>query len=60
MAVSALATDLESDLLARIEELEERLDRERARNAGLEQGIDALTRRVDELRRENERLRTDR
>jgi len=53
-------TDLLSDepvLAARVRELEERLERERARNAGLERGVDALSARVSELREENARLR---
>jgi regulator of replication initiation timing len=40
-----------------LRELSEQLDRERARNAGLEQGITALTERVDALRLENLELR---
>jgi hypothetical protein len=37
--------------------LRKQLERERARSAGLERGIVALTRRVDELREENAVLR---
>lgn len=37
--------------------LTEQLERERARNAGLERGLTALSERVDELRRENVELR---
>jgi cell division protein FtsB len=44
-------------LAARVRELEERLERERARNAGLERGLDALSARVSALRAENARLR---
>jgi chromosome segregation ATPase len=47
-------------LAARVRELEERLERERARNAGLERGLDALSVRVTELREENARLRETR
>ena len=58
------AIDLLSDeqllLAARVRELEERLERERARNAGLERGLDALSARVTELREENARLRETR
>jgi regulator of replication initiation timing len=45
------------DLALRVRELSERLERERARNAGLEQGIGALTERVEALRLENLELR---
>jgi regulator of replication initiation timing len=41
----------------RLRELTERLERERARNAGLEQGISALSERVEALRLENLELR---
>jgi predicted nuclease with TOPRIM domain len=45
------------DLTLHVRELTEKLERERARNAGLEQGISALTERVDALRDENLELR---
>ena len=45
------------DLALRVRELSEQLDRERARNAGLEQGIAALTERIEALRLENLRLK---
>ena len=45
------------DLAARVRELELRLDRERARNAGLEHGIGALSMRVEALGLENLELR---
>ena len=45
------------DLALRVRELSEKLERERARNHGLEQGISALTERVEALRRENLELR---
>ena len=45
------------DLELRVRELTEQLERERARNAGLEQGISALTERVEALRVENLELR---
>ena len=45
------------DLAFRVRELTERLERERARNAGLEQGIAALTERIEALREENRVLR---
>ena len=57
--LSALVDSVDADLTARIEELEERLERERARSAGLERGIDALSARVEELRLENALLRGD-
>ena len=44
------------DLALRVRELTEQLERERARNHGLEQGISALSERVEALRLENERL----
>jgi regulator of replication initiation timing len=48
----------DSDALElRVRELSERLDRERARNAGLERGVSALSERVDQLRLENLELR---
>ena len=46
------------DLALRIRELNEQLGRERARNAGLEQGIAALTERIEALREENRALRS--
>jgi predicted RNase H-like nuclease (RuvC/YqgF family) len=57
--MSATVPTDEAPLMARIRELEERLDRERARNAGLERGLSALSRTVAELREENARLRRD-
>ena len=45
------------DLALRVRELTGQLERERARNAGLEQGISALTERVEALRDENLELR---
>jgi regulator of replication initiation timing len=49
-----LVSDLDAAALAQeVRELAERLDRERARNAGLERGISALSERVDALRLEN-------
>ena len=48
-----------SELVARLLDLEMQLDRERARNAGLERGIEALTAVVEDLRAENARLRGD-
>jgi hypothetical protein len=50
------STDV-SELVGRLLDLEEQLDRERARNHGLEQGIEALTAVVEDLRAENARLR---
>ena len=55
-----LLSDEQLLLAARVRELEERLERERARNAGLERGLDALSARVTELREENARLRETR
>ena len=55
--MTTLAAPPASDLEARVLELEDRLERERARNAGLERGIEALSARVAELQRENARLR---
>ena len=49
--------DLVPESEQRVRELEEKLLRERARNAGLEQGIGALTERVEALRLENLELR---
>lgn len=40
-----------------VHQLREQLERERARNAGLEQGLAALSERVEELRAENRELR---
>lgn len=57
--MTALAEYIEVDLAARVEELEELLDRERARRAGLERGIESLSARLEELRHENARLRGD-
>jgi cell division protein FtsB len=56
MTMLADTTDLST--AARVLELEEQLARERARNEGLERGIEALSATVEELRRENERLRS--
>ena len=53
-AVPSTAAD---PLAARVRELEQRLARERSRNAGLERGLTALDASVNALRRENERLR---
>ena len=59
--MTAIELEPESmDLALRVRELSEQLDRERARNAGLEQGIAALTERVQLLREQNERLRRGR
>ena len=56
--MTALADPIDDlSLEARVLELEDQLDRERARNAGLAQGIEALTARIAELRAENARLR---
>ena len=49
----------DTDLRARIADLEHRLELERARNAGLERGLTALDRRVTELRAENAALRAE-
>ncbi len=57
MATIDLLSDEQLLLAARVRELEERLERERARNAGLERGLDALSARVTDLREENARLR---
>ncbi len=57
MATIDLLSDEQLLLAARVRELEELLERERARNAGLERGLDALSARVTELREENARLR---
>ena len=50
----------ELDLAARVDELEELLERERARRAGLEAGIESLTSRLEQLRHENAALRSQR
>ena len=56
--MSTLAPSIDPLALeARVLELEDRLERERARNEGLAQGIEALTARIAELRAENARLR---
>ena len=47
----------DTDLHARIAELEHQLELERARNEGLESGLTALDQRVTELREENAALR---
>jgi hypothetical protein len=58
------ALDLETDapdsgpgLRAELLHLTEQLERERARNAGLERGLSALSERVELLRHENAELR---
>ena len=48
-----------SELIGRLLDLEMQLERERARNAWLERGIEALTAVVEDLRAENARLRAD-
>jgi hypothetical protein len=58
MAITAPTDDV-SRLVARLLELETQLERERARNAGLEQGLESLSVRVGELRAENARLREE-
>ena len=58
MATIDLVPESAEDLALHVRELTEQLERERARNAGLEQGISALTARVEALREENTRLRT--
>lgn len=60
MATIVLLSDEQLLLAARVRELEGRLERERARNAGLERGLDALSARVTELREENASLRDSR
>ena len=58
MATIDLVSDPDAEALAHeVRELTERLDRERARNAGLERGINALSERVEALRLENLELR---
>jgi cell division protein FtsB len=57
--MTILADTADISAAARVLELEEQLARERARREGLERGIEALSARVDELRRENERLRAE-
>ena len=47
----------EDGLAQEVRALTERLERERARNAGLERGIEALSETVDALRLENLELR---
>lgn len=47
----------EHELVLQVRELSARLERERARNAGLEQGIGALSARIELLQEENRRLR---
>lgn len=61
--MNALAEPTDVDRIAlgaRVVALEDRLERERARNAGLAQGIEALTARVAELSAENAQLRSQR
>ena len=55
--MSTLTDPIDLPLDARLLELEDRLERERARNAGLERGIEALTARVAALQAENAQLR---
>jgi regulator of replication initiation timing len=57
MATIDLVPEMQTELERRVRELSGRLDRERARNAGLEQGIGALTERIEALRLENLELR---
>jgi cell division protein FtsB len=59
VATLSLAPHAESgaDDAVRVRELTERLERERARNAGLERGLNALSERVETLRLENLELR---
>jgi regulator of replication initiation timing len=57
MATIELVPEMQTELERRVRELSGRLDRERARNAGLEQGIGALTERIEALRLENLELR---
>jgi cell division protein FtsB len=51
------ASDAGEDLRAVVRDLTERLERERARNAGLERGLTALSEQVERLRDENAELR---
>ncbi len=57
MATIDLLSEEAVFLAERVRELEERLAREQARNAGLERGLEALSARVTDLREENARLR---
>lgn len=58
MTTIDLVPDHDADALeAEVRELRAQLDRERARNAGLERGVGALSERVDALRLENLELR---
>ena len=58
MATIDLSLERDTDaLLMELRELNGRLERERARNAGLERGVSALSARVDALRLENLELR---
>jgi len=59
MTALAPETPDASELVARLLDLEIQLDRERARNAGLERGIESLSTVVEDLRVENARLRGD-
>jgi hypothetical protein len=52
-----IAPDAEADLRAQVRDLTEQLVRERARSAGLERGLSALSERVGVLRDENAELR---
>ncbi len=58
--MSDVAETIDLSLAARVRELEDRLDRERARNAGLTAGVEALAARVAALQEENARLREPR
>lgn len=57
MSILAAPPHPTADLERRLAELEALLVRERARRAGLEAGIDALTARIETLRAENAALR---
>ena len=57
MSTIDLLPESDEELARQVRELHQLLDRERARNAGLERGITALSERVDALRLENLELR---
>jgi hypothetical protein len=57
LLADADAAGPEVDLGVAVRDLTERLERERARNAGLERGLSALSERVELLRDENLELR---
>ena len=58
MATIDLSLERDAEvLLGELRDVNARLERERARNAGLERGISALSARVDALRLENLELR---